>query len=274
MVEVCTLGTGTPNADPDRAASGVAVVSKDDEWILIDCGRAVTQRVLQAQLDLTRLRGVLLTHHHSDHVSDLATLATTRWTSGAGTPLSVVAPRGPCARYAERCLDPYEDQSFFSQAPTAAGKRPRIGVKAFQATSRIATVFDRPPWKVNSTLVDHQPIEAAVGYRIEVEGAVVTVSGDTAVGNGVEALATGADVLVHQAVHADLVSPGLLAWNASALSVGDLARRTSVGRLILTHLLPSPGPAAPVDGFVADVRDGGYTGPVDVAQDLLRVRVG
>jgi len=273
MVEVCTLGTGTPNPDPERAASGVAVITENHGWMLIDCGRAVTQRALQAELDLTQLQAVLLTHHHSDHVSDLATLATARWTSGAGTPLSVIAPRGPCARYAERCLDPYEDQSFYSQAPTAAGKRPRIGVSAFQARSRVSTVFDSPPWKVKSALVDHQPIEAAVGYRVEVGGAVVTLSGDTAVGNGIEVLASEADLLVHQAVRADLVSPGLLAWNASATSVGDLARRTSVGRLILTHLLPSPGSAAPADEFVADVRDGGYTGPVDVARDLFRLRI-
>ena len=48
MVHVVLLGTGTPNPDPDRSGSSVAVVA-GDRWLLVDCGRGVAQRVLQAE---------------------------------------------------------------------------------------------------------------------------------------------------------------------------------------------------------------------------------
>lgn len=271
-VEICTLGTGTPVPDPGRAGSGVAIVA-DLGWLLVDCGRGVTQRALQAGLDLRSLRAVFLTHHHSDHVSDLATLATTRWTAGGAGALRVVVPEGPCSRFAEHCLDAFEDQSFYSQARPEAGPRPRVGVTAFPAGPDPSPVFEVGPWVVESALVDHQPIEAAVGYRITVDEVAITVSGDTAVGAGVEALAAGADVLVHEALRSDRVSPALLAWNAGAESVGRLARLASVRRLILTHLLPAPSGDEDEAAFIAEARAGGFGGPIDIALDLGRIRV-
>jgi len=101
-------------------------------------------------------------------------------------------------------------------------------------------VLEAGPWKVTSTLVDHHPIEAAVGYRIEDGLKSVVVSGDTAVCGGIGLLAKEADLLIHQALDADRVSPALLEWNASAQSVGALARSAGVKRLVLTHLLPPP----------------------------------
>ena len=49
MVTVVLLGTGTPNPDPARAGSAVAVTD-GDRWVLVDCGRAATHRILEAGL--------------------------------------------------------------------------------------------------------------------------------------------------------------------------------------------------------------------------------
>ena len=168
VVDVVVLGSGTPNPMPDRAGSGSAIVD-GSAWVLVDCGRAVTQRALQAGLDLTALVAVCLTHHHTDHISDLATLATTRWTAGAATPLPVVAPAGPLVRYADLCLGIFDDQSFHGQARDRAGHRPNITVDAFRAGSP-STVVARDGWLITSALVDHHPVEPAVGYRIERAG--------------------------------------------------------------------------------------------------------
>jgi ribonuclease Z len=272
MVQVDLLGTGTPFLDPERCGSGTAV-SSPDGWLLIDCGRGVTQRVAEAGLDLHTLRAVLLTHHHSDHVSDLATLATARWTSGAAGPLVVIAPDGPCATFARSCLGPFGDQAFYSQAPTEAGPRPVIEVLAFVGSSRPNVVLDLGPFRVSSALVDHHPIEAAVGYRIGVGSVSIAIRGDTAACPGFEALAQDADLLIHEALLARAMSASLLEWNASAESVGALARRAGATRLVLTHLLPPPRTADAEQLFVDDARAGGFEGPIDVARDLLRIRI-
>jgi hypothetical protein len=49
-----TWVAGTPIPTPDRAGAGLAVVD-GSAWVLVDCGRAVTQGALQAGLDLTAL---------------------------------------------------------------------------------------------------------------------------------------------------------------------------------------------------------------------------
>lgn len=272
MVSVVVLGSGTPNPDPDRAGSAVAVVD-GVEWVLVDCGRGATLRAITAGLDVTRLAAVVVTHHHSDHLCDLATMAITRWSGGATTPLIVVAPDGPASVFTSRCLDPYADACFHRQAVPEAGVRPRIDVRPFVPTVDVRHVHVGDGWVVRSALVDHHPVEPAVGYRIERDGRTVMVSGDTVVCDGVRALAAGADVIVHEALLGERVSPVLLEWNASARSVGELAATVQPATLVLTHLIPAPVSSDDEVAYLADVRRGGFDGRTLVARDGLRVDV-
>ncbi|MEP7112536.1 MAG: MBL fold metallo-hydrolase [Ilumatobacteraceae bacterium] len=264
------LGSGTPNPDPERAGSSVAVVD-GASWLMVDCGRAATQRALSAGLDLTTVVAVLITHHHSDHLSDLATLATTRWCAGATTPLTVVAPTGPATTFAGTCLDAFADQAFHHQAPASGGSRPSIEVVAFDASAEVTEVLDADGWSGSSVLVDHHPVKPAVGYRIQRGGIRVVISGDTTVCDGIRLLADGANVLVHEALLSQRVSVSLLDWNASARSVGELAAATQPQTLIITHLIPSPTTADDEQAYLDEVREGGFAGPTLVAHDLLRL---
>ncbi len=212
------LGSATPNPDPDRAGSAVAVLDGHD-WVLVDCGRRATMRALTAGLDLTRLVAVFVTHHHSDHLSDMATIAIARRAAGATTPMTVVTPDGPASTFATTCLDAFADDCFTRQAVPEAGTRPTLDVVSFAPTLDVAPVHVDDGWLVASALVDHHPIDPAVGFRIERDGVVVLVSGDTCVCDSVRALAAGADVIVHEALLADRVAPSLLVWNATAQSV-------------------------------------------------------
>lgn len=267
------LGSGTPNPDPRRAGAAVAVVG-ESSWLLIDCGRAATQRALDAGLDLTAVAAVLITHHHSDHLSDLATFAIARWVAGATSPLQIVAPAGPAAAFAGACLDGFDDQLFHGQGSASAARRPAIRAVAFDATHEVAVVLGADGWTVSSVLVDHHPVEPAVGYLIESGGARVAVSGDTAVCDGMRRLAGGVHVLVHQALLGARVSPALLEWNASARSVGELAAATRPETLVLTHLIPAPARAEDELAYLDEVREGGYTGRTLVAHDLMRLTAG
>lgn len=272
VVEVVVLGSGTPNPDPRRAGAAVAVVD-GASWLLVDCGRGATQRVLEAGLDLRSLHAVSLTHHHSDHVSDLATLATTRWTAGAEHPLRVVCPRGAAATFASRCLDAFADQAFYGQAKRSAGPRPTLAVEAFEARPDVVEVLNHDGWRVSSALVEHHPVEPAVGYAIERVGVRIVVSGDTAVCEGMLRLAHGADVVIHEALLTAGVPALLLESNASARSVGELAARTQPATLVLTHLIPTPASNDDEQAFLGEVREGGFTGNTVIARDLLRLAV-
>jgi ribonuclease Z len=272
MAEVVILGSGTPNPDPERGGSAVAVVA-GHEWFLVDCGRAATQRAIDAGLDLTSIVGIALTHHHSDHLSDLATFATARWTAGAVTPLTVIAPEGPSVQFARRCLEIFDDQSFHAQAPAAAGPRPMIDVRGFDPPSEVSPVYAAGGWRVSGVTVDHHPVAPAVGYLVEHGEHRVAISGDTAVCDGVRHLARDVDILVHEALLESRVRPALLAWNAGAPAVGALAAEALPGTLVLTHLIPAPRSAGDERAYREEVRRGGFAGRTVVARDLLRVSV-
>jgi hypothetical protein len=142
------------------------------------------------------------------------------------------------------CLSIFDDQCFYGQAHRHAGARPHIHVDAFAPAADVTAVFDADGWLVSSALVDHHPVEPAVGYRIERAGIAVTVSGDTGVCDGIQRLAERTDVLVHEALLAAAVSPALLEWNAGARQVGELTAVTQPGTLVLTHMIPAPNTPA------------------------------
>ena len=52
--------------------------------------------------------------------------------------------------------------------------------------------------KVTAFEVDHRPIKPAFGYRIEHEGRVVVLSGDTRKSENLVKFSTGADVIMHE----------------------------------------------------------------------------
>lgn len=122
-------------------------------------------------------------------------------------------------------------------------------------------------------LVDHHPVEPAVGYLVEHGGARVAISGDTAVCHGMRGLAHDVDMLVHEALLSSRVPPALLEWNAAARAVGELAAQALPHLLVLTHLIPAPTSPADERAYVDEVRAGGFDGSTIVARDLLRIPI-
>src|SRR5215467_14629836 len=97
---VVMLGTGTPNADPERSGPAVAIIAGNAVY-LVDAGPGVVRRAEQAARDdsipalrALRLRRVFITHLHSDHTTGLPDLIFSPWVLGRAEPLEVVGPRG------------------------------------------------------------------------------------------------------------------------------------------------------------------------------------
>src|SRR5450755_5030428 len=91
-IEVVLLGTGNPLPDPMRAGPSTFVRAGAHHF-LVDCGRGVLLRAAAAGTGANQLSAVLLTHLHSDHLTDLNDVITTRWvTTFAPTPLTIIGP--------------------------------------------------------------------------------------------------------------------------------------------------------------------------------------
>jgi len=93
------LGTGTPNADPDRSGPALAVVVNGATY-LVDAGPGIVRRAAAAQragiqaLAAKHLDRVFITHLHSDHTVGLPDLIFTPWVLEREVPLSVYGPPG------------------------------------------------------------------------------------------------------------------------------------------------------------------------------------
>ena len=54
--------------------------------------------------------------------------------------------------------------------------------------------------------------------------------------------------------------------------VGSVAKRAGVATLVLTHLIPAPRNEGERQGFVDEVRSGGFEGELIIAADCTTVR--
>lgn len=113
---IVTLGTaGGPKWWPsggggDRAGIATAVVV-EDSFYLVDCGLGVGRQLARAGLRLADMRAVFLTHLHSDHTIDLASLAIFglyEMLDRAGDPVRLLGPgnRGVLPKPSPRAVVP------------------------------------------------------------------------------------------------------------------------------------------------------------------------
>lgn len=282
MTTVTVTGSGTPIVVPGRAGPGVLVVH-DGAVLQFDCGRATALRLAEAGVRLVDLDAVFITHHHSDHVVGLADLLMSRWLEASRNTrldlLPVIVPDGPGARLVEHLLDPWGEELAMRDAHIGYASAPDPDVRTFTAGPAPHTVWQSGPVTVEAVAVRHEPVEPAVGYRVTTPDGVVVISGDTAVCSEIEELAGGADVLVHEAFRTSAVAALLSdpeaigAYHSDTIALGGLAARARVVTLVLTHLIPPPATKADEQGFIDDVRAGGYRGEIVVAGDLDSITV-
>jgi ribonuclease BN (tRNA processing enzyme) len=77
-MKLTLLGTGGPRPDPRRHGAA-AVLQIGDEYLLFDAGRGVVLQLVAAGVPLERVSPIFLTHHHYDHIGDLADMILTHF---------------------------------------------------------------------------------------------------------------------------------------------------------------------------------------------------
>ena len=248
-----------------------------------DAGRATTLRLAAVGSSPVDLDAAFVTHHHSDHVSGLEDLVMSRWIMDRldeHPPLPIFAPAGPATDFLERMLDHWEHDLAVRSAHTERGTCPGYEVEPFEIEDLLVEVWREGEVLVKAGPVRHEPVTPAAGYRIETPDGVIAISGDTLVCPEVAALAEGADVLIYEAMRFESIRARpehlhfVLDYHADTVLMGAQAQDLGLPRLVLTHLIPEPLTEEDRKGFADDVRRGGYTGEVIVAEDLTTVTLG
>ena len=245
---------------------------------VVDCGNGVARQMTLAGLPLPSLRGVFLTHHHSDHNADFGNLLLLAWASNLTGRVRVVGPP-PLVDMTRAFL---ELNRFDIQTRIVDEGRPPLEplIDPQEITSG-GVVYEDENVRVTATLVVHPPIEISFGFRFDTADRSIVISGDTAVSQNLIELARGADVLVHEVMYlqglakmlaqdsaATRLLDHLVASHTSIDDVGKVAQQAGVETLVLSHFVPADDVS---DELWFERASVGFDGKVVVGRDLLVV---
>jgi len=274
MIDITLLGTGSPMVDPNRAGPST-LVKAGDSVFLVDCGRGVLMRAAAAGVGAANLTALLLTHLHSDHITDLSDVITTRWvTTFVPTPLPIIGPPGTKA-VVEATLAALAPDISYRIAHHADITEPP-SVQVYEYTD--GQVWDADGVRITVAPTDHRPVEPTIAFRIEYDGTSVVLAGDTVPCAGLDELASGAGALVHTVIRKDLVAlvpqqrlKDILDYHSSVEQAAATAARAGVGTLVLTHYVPPLAPGQEDQWRALAATE--FSGPVELGDDLLRVTI-
>ena len=284
---VTLLGTGSPMPSPDRAGPATLISAgegPEGEHYLVDAGRGVLMRLAAAGLGAPNLAAVLITHLHSDHITDLNDVITTRWVmTFEETPLTIVGPVGTKSVVDHLLASLEPDIEYRIAHHQDLDHRPPVTV--IEVTEGLVELPDGQGGKVTITCgqTDHKPVEPSVGFRFDLgtdQGvAAVVAAGDTVPCAGLDALCEGANALVHTVIRKDIIAnipmqrmQDTLDYHSSPEQAAQTAAKASVDTLIYTHYAPP----MPMGGTADDWRALGaahFDGTIEVGDDLHTVTI-
>jgi ribonuclease BN (tRNA processing enzyme) len=280
-LELVVLGSGGPGAT-GRASSAYLMLVDAVPRILIDAGSGSFVTLGKTGLSLESVDLVLLTHLHIDHTGELPGLFKARAVSGGGPiTFNVWGPAGSPAS---------KDGAYFPS--TSAFLDDLFGARgAFAYLHDFAAPITLLPHDLSTggddapkvifrdrdlvirAIGGHHGDAPAVIYRIDHGGRSVTFSGDIDAKGlpHLAEIARDSDLLVFNSVVLD--PPGspeiLYTLHSPPRAIGTVAAEAHVHRLLLSHLSPATDQGR--DAVKASIRRA-YTGPVEIAEDGLRIR--
>ena len=274
-MELIMTGTGSPLPDPNRSGPS-QLVKVADRSFLIDCGRGCLMRLAAAGAPPITIERLLLTHLHSDHVTDVNDLITNRWISGFPAPsLPIVGPEGT-DNFIENTLKMLEpDIGYRIEHHSDLDSPPQLEV-----TETVAgVVLDDGQVRITAALTEHKPVHPTVGYRIEAEGSSIVLAGDTVPCEGLDELCSGADVYVQTVIRDDLIKQlpvkrllDVLNYHSTVEDAARTATKAGVKTLVLNHCVPAPATQEDIDQWIQMASEH-FDGEIILPSDLETINL-
>lgn len=272
ITEVIPLGTASALPTEDRHLSAMALERKG-RVLLFDCGEGTQYRLLEAGLRRTRVDAIFITHLHGDHCYGLPGLLSTMALQQRAHPVTLVLPEGGRAFLEALPGDApgdlpfslevveggpemtgatvYETDEFVVTARPlehrgfAMGFRFEEHVRPGRFDPEHARALGVPEGPLFGRLQAGESVMTDDGTTVHPEqvlgpprpGIVVAYVTDTRPCDGGRALASGADLLYHEATFTDaLRDRAIETGHTTAREAAEVARDAGVERLLLGHL--------------------------------------
>ena len=250
-------GSRSPIPSPGRAQTCI-LVNAGGNYYVVDIGDGSAANLNNWRVDANKIRATLLTHLHSDHISDLADLHLMTWINSTRTkPMDVYGPNG-----VESVINGFEDAyklDYQFRNEHHGDEIAPINIAGFTPHTidlNSSVIINENGLIVTAFQVTHEPIEPALGYRFEYGGRSIVISGDTSYSENLIKNAQDADVLFHEAqanhqleIMKEALSSnkGLLkilndieSYHTTPIDAAKAANLANVDHLIFYHLTPAP----------------------------------
>jgi ribonuclease Z len=209
---------GSANAIPTRERDNTYLtLHSSEKHILIDCGSNAWVRLMNSGITPEQLTDIIITHFHPDHVSGLPLLLMDLWLQGRKKPIVIHGLQETTVRIKGMMdLFGWENWPGFFEVSFAVIPAQRVIILEDSAV----TVWANP--------VKH--LIPTIGLRVENIDQTFSIAYtcDTEPCRGVDELALGADILIHE-------SAGKAVGHSSPLQAGEAAARAEVDQLVLIH---------------------------------------
>jgi ribonuclease Z len=279
--------------NPARCGAGNVVVAGDAR-VVIDLGWGASRRINAAGILPAMVDTLLITHLHSDHITDIPDFLMQRWTGGATGALHVYGPEGT-----RECVQAFQAAMRFDVdyriAHHGENNLPRSGweieiteIPETVEATRVARIGDL---EVDAFQVDHWPVKPALGFRLRRGGRSLVFSGDTGKCDSLVEASRGADMLICEAMNRAAwdglvnvvrtrgnergaqVLGDVPTYHVTTIGAAEMARDAGVKHLVLSHLLPMiPNEGESLDHFTDGMSDI-FGGTITVGKDLQRFTI-
>ena len=239
-LQIVFLGTGTPNADPERSGPAVAVVAGPQAY-LVDAGPGVVRRAAAAAartqtnaLRVPALTYLFLTHLHSDHTLGYPDLIFSPAVLGRGKPLEVYGPKGT-QDMTDHLMAAWKKDMDVRINGLEHGNANAYKVNAHEIAPGL--IYKDANVTVKAFLVHHATWDQAFGYRFDGGGRSIVISGDASPSPSVAEACAGCDILVHEVYCNQGGGAYYKAAHTSAAELAGIATQAKPKLLVLYHQL-------------------------------------
>jgi ribonuclease Z len=276
-MDIVLLGTGSPIPDANRAGPSTLLKfgEGDSEHVLVDAGRACVMRMAGAGSMPGFLQGVLITHLHSDHLCALNDIITTHWImTNEPTTLRIWGPPG---------LKHFVDHMLIALGPDISYRVAHHDDLTWEPVVEVTELEPGDTFTVGSANVSvhetvHAPVHPTIGFRVEHDGKVAALAGDTIPCPGLDDLTQNADVYVQTVIRDDIVRSipvarlqDILDYHSSVEQAGQTAANNGVKTLMLTHMVPAPQPEQYDEWKAIAAKE--FDGEIVIGDDLTTVTI-
>ena len=252
-------GSRSPINDPNRAEACI-LVQAGDQIFIFDTGNGSAQNLNNWNMPWNRLEGIFYTHLHSDHISDIADFHQGTWLNGQrSSKQKVFGPEG-VQLLTDGIELAYTKDYFFRNEHHGDVIAPLniVGFDTHTVNLNNPVLIDNEDLKITAYSVSHDPVDPALGYRIDYKGRSISISGDTIYDQNLVNNSKDADVLFHESMSleildlinanakatgnmvAEIVTVDILDYHTPILEVVKAAKDANVRHLVFYHHLPAP----------------------------------